>query len=325
MSPIPHAAHSSVALHIQEHTPQHAHGEPAAALGPLGMGLVCGLLHAVGPDHLATLAAFSVSMTPWAAAKVGASWGIGHGVGIIAVGFLSLAVDQIPGVHLSEKIESFGDYVIGLSMVLVAVYFLMNENQYLKTMEDGSVAVVGCKCCSLPRAAQQVKKAAKLPQKKRFCEAFGGGEKAIDKAHPDVEDCQEVTENTPFLADDIPDVPASPATEHNTMHRDVKSGVVGLVQGMCCPMGLVQVSYLAGAGHGPKDVGIFIAMTLLVSIMGTSLFSAFWAGLTSSRMLGDVNPRMLFRASCAIAFSLGITWIVANFFQVLDKVNYAER
>lgn len=327
MSPIPHAAHSSLLLHIQEPARSHALSEPDKdALGPLSMGVVCGLLHAVGPDHLATLAAFSASMTPWPAAKVGASWGVGHGVGIIAVGFLSLAVDQIPGVHLQEKLENFGDYVIGLSMILVSLYFLMNENQYLETTEDGQITVHGCNCCTLPRAAREAKKAAKLPPKKRFCKAFECGDLATEEAELAEEDCPEITEDTRLLANDIPDPLPSSAREHSTHARDLKSGIVGLVQGMCCPMGLVQVSYLAGSGHGPVDVGIFIAATLVVSILGTSIFSACWAGLANSRMLGDsMNPRILFRVSCAIAFLLGVAWIAANFFHVLDKVNYAER
>jgi len=37
------------------------------------MGLMCGLLHAVGPDHLATLVTFSTLMEPMQAARVGAA------------------------------------------------------------------------------------------------------------------------------------------------------------------------------------------------------------------------------------------------------------
>ena len=69
------------------------------ALHAGGMGLLCGSLHALGPDHLATLVTFSTPlgvltlkeapfarlMPPIAAAKVGASWGIGHCFGVVVV------------------------------------------------------------------------------------------------------------------------------------------------------------------------------------------------------------------------------------------------
>ena len=41
-----------------------------------------------GPDHIATLVSFSTLLTPWAAAKVGAAWGVGHCAGILGVALL---------------------------------------------------------------------------------------------------------------------------------------------------------------------------------------------------------------------------------------------
>eukprot|EP00931_Biecheleriopsis_adriatica_P040981 TRINITY_DN23476_c0_g1_i1.p1 TRINITY_DN23476_c0_g1~~TRINITY_DN23476_c0_g1_i1.p1 ORF type:complete len:333 (+),score=51.18 TRINITY_DN23476_c0_g1_i1:87-1085(+) len=328
--------HGSLLHPTNSHTDPH-HAQASQASGPLAMGMVCGLLHAVGPDHLATLAAFSANMEPWPAAKVGASWGIGHGAGIIAVGFLSLVVDQIPGVHLQKRLESFGDYIIGVSMILVAVYFLIREADYV-TVQDGAVTVHGCNCCSLPMPVQSAGPKARSTRsiKKRFCKNYSGGDddrmpssSTSSSSGCQEEECLECTEDTPLsggkgIPKGVPkSVPERRAS--SVPSRDVKSAIVGLVQGMCCPMGLVQISYLAGAGNGPVDVFIFIAVTIVVSVTGTALFAAFWARFVSSRTFCAVDPRWLYRGSCGLALCLGTTWIAANYLNVLDKVNYAEH
>ncbi|CAJ1454213.1 unnamed protein product [Effrenium voratum] len=105
--------------------------------------------------------------------------------------------------------------------------------------------------------------------------------------------------------------------------RDVKSAAVGLLQGLCCPMGLVQLSYLAG--KAALDAAIFVLVTMVVSIGGTALVAAAWASLTRSSLATSVSPRRVYRSSCFLALAFGIAWIAANYFDVLDKVNYAEH
>ena len=45
-----------------------------------------------------------------------------------------------------ENWEKYGDYVIGASLILVAVYFFLQEGQHLVADADGNIVVAGCGC-----------------------------------------------------------------------------------------------------------------------------------------------------------------------------------
>lgn len=262
-----------------------------------GMGFLCGSLHALGPDHLATLVTFSALMPPLTAARVGASWGLGHCFGVVMIGFLIYVASNIPGVDL-RGYETIGDYVIGASMIMVALYFMCQEDKYISVDGDGEQTVNSCPCCSLPPVDP-------TDHKKKLCGTYS------DKSHSDEEESLEVSETAPLIVKD------------EMQDRDKKSAVVGFLQGMCCPMGLVQVTYLAG--KSALDTAIFIFVCVVVSIVGTAVVAALWASLTRSTVGKAVSPRFVYRTSCFLAFSCGTLWIVANFFHFLDKVNYAEH
>jgi len=299
------------------------------------MGLVCGGLHAVGPDHLATLAAFSTLLEPWAAARVGAAWGLGHCAGVVAMAVLVFLAGKIPGFHL-EGWERNGDYVIGFSMILVAVYFIFWEDRYIALNEEGQLIVKGCACCSQPAALEEAQNSSKFgpsegscsiklrsdssaAETAKLCGGYAGckdeecAHEACDHASAQMAtSALEAKESTPLLREGI-----------DTQGRDVKSAAVGLVQGMCCPMGLIQLGYLAG--RNAADTVVFVCVALLVSVVGTSLIAASWAALTRSHVTTRaVSPRLMYRGSCGMALMLGVLWIAANYMDILDKVNYAE-
>eukprot|EP00438_Fugacium_kawagutii_P017265 Skav234063 [mRNA] locus=scaffold619:236965:243903:- [translate_table: standard] len=112
------------------------------------MGFVCGSLHAFGPDHLATLVTFSACMPPLAAAQVGASWGVGHCFGVVMIGLIIWLVGLIPGLNMEGWYETSGDYIIGASMILVAIYFVVREEHYITVDSLGDQTVQSCLCCS---------------------------------------------------------------------------------------------------------------------------------------------------------------------------------
>lgn len=249
----------------------------ASTLNACGMGVFCGILHAVGPDHIATLVSFSTLLTPWAAAKVGAAWGLGHCAGILGV---ALLVYMLGNVIPMANWEKYGDYVIGASLILVAAYFFLQESQHLVADADGNIVVAGCGCAQ--------------PHPATGTHAHHHG--CSDSHH--VEDV------------------------HDVKGRDTKGAIVGFVQGMCCPMGLVQLSYLAG--RGALDTVVFCFVTVLVSILGTALLAAGWAALTRSELLKSISPVFMYRASCGFTLLLGILWIAANYCDILHKLNYVE-
>lgn len=303
-------------------------------MNPIFMGVMCGVMHAVGPDHLATLITFSTLMEPLQAARVGAAWGLGHSIGIIGVAFLVLCLGRLPWIHLSAW-EYIGDYIIGASVIAAAIYFIIKEDYYLEMSDDGSIVVRGCAChgsikhdSRLPHAHDEVKSKKKgkfcsdysssgtsseedlqvnSKKKTTFCGDYSSGASSEEDADA------EVGERTPMLA---------ATAEKQRTGRDVQSGLVGLLQGMCCPMGLVGMGYLAG--RSPVDIFIFILVSVAVSIIGTGSIACVWAYLTRSKIASEVNPRFIYRGSCAIALCFGTAWIVANYVGVLDQVNYAE-
>ncbi|OLQ08266.1 hypothetical protein AK812_SmicGene8257 [Symbiodinium microadriaticum] len=263
----------------------------ASTLNACGMGVFCGILHAVGPDHIATLVSFSTLLTPWAAAKVGAAWGLGHCAGILGV---ALLVYMLGNVIPMANWEKYGDYVIGASLILVAAYFFLQESQHLVADADGNIVVAGCGCAQ--------------PHPATGTHAHHHG---CSDSHHAEDDC---TEETPLIIQ-VEDV-------HDVKGRDTKGAIVGFVQGMCCPMGLVQLSYLAG--RGALDTVVFCFVTVLVSILGTALLAAGWAALTRSELLKSISPVFMYRASCGFTLLLGILWIAANYCDILHKLNYVE-
>jgi len=82
-------------------------------------GLLAGSLHVVtGPDHLAALAPLAVDDTK-RAARVGAIWGLGHGLGVCAVGSIGIFAAQALDVNL---VSSWSEFLVGLVLVLVGVW-----------------------------------------------------------------------------------------------------------------------------------------------------------------------------------------------------------
>jgi len=281
---------------------------------PVDMGLMCGLLHAVGPDHLGTLVSFTTLMEPMAAAQVGVAWGLGHSFGIIAIAALLVSVSRFLPLGNVMHLEYYGDYLIGASMVLVAIYFLVKEADYLETQADGVVLVKPCACHG--GVEIHTGQTTKQRKKKGFCSEYSGQSDAA--APPAVP----VGPEDPESQDELPLAECSTAWQP-LYERSLKSAMVGVLQGMCCPMGLVGMSYIAG--QGPAQVCTFLLVSVLVSVIGTGLIAAFWAWLTTNQLASSIDPRMVYRASCGFSLILGLLWIVANYLDVLDQLNYAER
>ncbi len=84
----------------------------------LGTGLIAGTLHVVsGPDHLAALAPIALEDRS-RGIRVGATWGLGHGLGVCALGGLGIAFRQVIDVSaMSQWSERFvGVLLIGIGI-----------------------------------------------------------------------------------------------------------------------------------------------------------------------------------------------------------------
>lgn len=81
-------------------------------------GLAAGGVHVLsGPDHLAAVAPAACD-APSRAARVGAAWGVGHGVGVVAAALIARLVGALlPIERLSEGAET----LVGLVLIALGV------------------------------------------------------------------------------------------------------------------------------------------------------------------------------------------------------------
>lgn len=98
---------------------------------PLLAGVLAAILHVIsGPDHLAAVTPFAIESKnkAW---KVGFFWGIGHLLGMLAIGILFLMFRElIPIEKISEHSEQFvGVILIGLGLWIFFKFFKEKKRQ----------------------------------------------------------------------------------------------------------------------------------------------------------------------------------------------------
>ena len=104
------------------------------------MGLVLGVRHALEPDHLAAVGTFvPTNATPRRAATIGALWGAGHAVAILALGAVVLGLrGSIPS-WLDTALELFvGAMLIGLGVRAIKAGWLSQDVPTSAELGSGS-------------------------------------------------------------------------------------------------------------------------------------------------------------------------------------------
>lgn len=108
---------------------------------PALSGFFAGVAHvASGPDHLAAVAPLAAgSRRSFSAALVGASWGLGHGLGVLAVGFLGQAVKGVLGLGaLTAWAEVLvGIFLIGLGAWTIRRSYHVTLHEHTHTHDGG--------------------------------------------------------------------------------------------------------------------------------------------------------------------------------------------
>lgn len=332
-------------------------------------GLAYGLLHIIGPDHLGTLISLAAAAEPRKAFFVGAAWGLGHAAGMASLAGMIVVLQKAARIDI-EAWDHVGDYVIGTSMVLCGLYFVLREDRYLQESQNGTVSLRGCSCHShlpIPHPTIDSPSLGQRTSKHRFrpCSpyGFGGARRA-----PNDEDCREdcrsgssgsagegaAVETSKSPDEGLPLTP-QPSAERYTLPSpfedkgeaeatitistdmpsedkyevrssigaNMTSALIGIFQGLCCPVGMVGMALMANLQA--SEIALFIVTFLLVSVTGTGIVSCGWSFCMRTSMLPASSTRMLYRGSCCFTFVLGVAWIVANYFDLLDKLNYAEH
>lgn len=82
-------------------------------------GLLAGVLHVLsGPDHLAAVLPFALRDRR-SALKVGITWGLGHGVGVVILAVIALVLQST--VQL-ESFSNLAERIVGVLLVLVGAW-----------------------------------------------------------------------------------------------------------------------------------------------------------------------------------------------------------
>ncbi|WP_222983831.1 sulfite exporter TauE/SafE family protein [Flagellimonas meishanensis] len=88
---------------------------------PLTAGLIASILHVItGPDHLAAVAPFAIE-SKRKAWKIGLFWGIGHLVGMMAIGLLFAIFKEIVPI---DEISKYSEQLVGFVLVGIGVWAL---------------------------------------------------------------------------------------------------------------------------------------------------------------------------------------------------------
>jgi len=289
-------------------------------------GLVFGLVTVVAPHHLGTLLTLSSAASYGAAFRVGMAWGLGHSCGTALVAAVLVLAHQLIEVDV-ESWEHYGNYLIGASMILCALYFAVSEASFVKREAGGSFTAQACSCHGGPAATAAAAPAA----------SSVGGRSAGPHS------CCTATEEDglcwkPCTEENLEVQPLLPASEKLSRQeqtaeaqtwwqqawaeRDAKGALLGIFQGACCPMGMLGVSFLANLPTA--SVAGFLIISMLVSAFGTATLAVAWALLTARGLGTHLSPQAMYRASCGFTMALGAIWIICNYCGVLDKLDYTE-
>lgn len=116
----------------------------AAITGALTGGLFAGGLHAIaGPDHLAALLPRCCGQRWYKAGKIGALWGIGHGVSATILGVLAFGLKaQVQKAPVVKSLLSGASHVmeiaVGLSLILIGGMGIREAREWEDEMNGAS-------------------------------------------------------------------------------------------------------------------------------------------------------------------------------------------
>lgn len=302
------------------------------------VGALCGAIHAIAPDHLGTIMTLSALCTPKQAFRIGASWGIGHSFGtfFICGVFITLRAFAVQGIGAYEH---YGEYLVGASMVCCALYFAYNENTYLEEQEDGNVVAVPCSCHNFGVCKDSKMQEFDTNVDSEFvcmpCDStamLSNVRPPRGKTAPAPEDLDdiEVPETAPLIARPVGGEQKNEregsayicCNNWLPTGRDTQGAFLGVLQGICCPTGLVGVSFVAGMETSAHILVFLIACTL-VCVVGTGLIASCWAVVTQRGMGKYFAPKLVYRGSCVFTLLLGVVWISANYNGF--SIDYTDR
>ncbi|CCI10811.1 unnamed protein product [Albugo candida] len=296
-------------------------------------GVAFGAIHVLtGPDHLSALATLS-SGSSWHSFLLGARWGCGHSLGLIATAILFISLD---GKFDFTSMNIYTDVLVGVFMIALGLYGVREGVQKVsKTYRDRLVTVPESKDVDskgaqpksgkvyLPKNEKgsnmvetgdtiqlescRTDKSATMDQEELLGAISESSSTTFEKQHPKDSHCMRWAECVPHH---IRTVSLSDSTT-----QKYTAFLVGIVHGVAGPGGILGVLPAVGLHDSVKSItylGSFCVASIL--IMGT--FAGCYGEATAR--LGQRSEVVAFRISIfssMLSVIVGIVWIILALFQ----------
>jgi len=285
------------------------------------LGWLMGALIPIEPDHLCSLIALNAGQRKaWPAFVGGAQWGLGHSVGMIVFCLIFLPLQKLITLDVWEF---YGNYLAGLLLIGIGIYFLTYESKYLEIDDDGSWVPKKDACCCCHGAEHE---------SQSLCAAYrsaahGPGSCGDHRNHSSHDELDpESSENSPLLTDKA-DEAGKPAGRFSLV--DLRGALIGLLQGLLCPSCIASLAFVGQMGaQDPSGLEVmsFFAVCFLSLVVCSALISSSVVAFASQCSLccPAISTRTVFWASCGISILLGVTWIVLNATGTLHVIEYTH-
>lgn len=257
-------------------------------VGPLYGGIIAGLLHTVlGPDHLCTIATLSACQGT-EAFGFGVRWAGGHiaGLGLVAV------VLAVLGANCSSEAvqgyEHYADYGIGALLVIFGGYFIMNSGKYFDVEWNPNFAGCACHSHSSQADSEILHEEEHLPLRPKAREGDAAGHE-----------------------------------KHDGGLRRAGSTLMGFVQGVACPGGIVGMGFLHQYIRSFWQLLLFVSIFFVVTSLAMGCLAMAYGVLTQRYFTSATLGRAIYCASCLLSILLGLAWIILTMTDCLDLHRHA--
>lgn len=246
------------------------------SIGPLAGGVLAGVLHTIlGPDHLCaimTLSACQGAEAFW----FGIQWAGGHLTGMALIGTLFSILRAYGGGIALDNYEHYADYVIGVLLVLFGGYFMLRADAFFD--KEWSPKQASCACHPVHGH-------------------HGHSHNHDGESHESVGEAERL-------------LPGKPTGGIHDL-RMAGSVLVGFVQGVACPAGLVGLSLLKQ--YQPAEMLIFIGVFFVITTLSMGTLAMAYGMLTRHCVSSASVARCIYYFSCSASMLLGSVWIVLNY------------
>jgi len=104
--------------------------------------------------------------------------------------------------------------------------------------------------------------------------------------------------------------PLNPKRRSNNSIRRTSSSIMGFVQGIACPAGLVGIVFLKQYVQSLPEILLFVAVFFVVTALSMGCMAMAYGVLTKRCISSATLAYCIYVASCLVSLVLGATWIV---------------